>query len=253
MEIYLIYIIKSLILPPTLFILCAFISLFYMHKKLGRMLLRLSVFGLLIFSLPVIHYFFAKSWETIPALNHDTAHALKPQAIVVLGGGYRKVSSELNPPYLLKERSLLRLALAAQLHQQTQLPLLVSGGNVMGRHPMEESTLMAEELHTRYAIHPRWQESRSRNTAENAGFSYQTLSKEGITRIILVTEAFHMPRALTQFKQKGFTTIPAPTGFMSRIEKWDIFMFLPSVYAMKGNLLILHEMLGTFWYQLRHS
>lgn len=60
-------------------------------------------------------------------------------------------------------------------------------------------------------------EEKSRNTAENATFAKEVLKPKPGDRWLLVTSAFHMPRAVGSFRKAGFDVIPirwifAPSG-----------------------------------------
>ncbi|MFG1274950.1 YdcF family protein [Xanthobacter flavus] len=56
-------------------------------------------------------------------------------------------------------------------------------------------------------------EGDSRNTAENALFSRELLKPKPGERWLLVTSAFHMPRAVGCFRKVGFDVIPYPVDF----------------------------------------
>ena len=58
-----------------------------------------------------------------------------------------------------------------------------------------------------------WQEDRSVNTYENGVYTRELLAEKGVNRIMLVTSASHMPRAVAVFEKQGFEVIPAPTDF----------------------------------------
>jgi uncharacterized SAM-binding protein YcdF (DUF218 family) len=63
---------------------------------------------------------------------------------------------------------------------------------------------------------------------------------------ILVTSAYHMPRAMEIFKKEGLNPIPAPTDYKIIDEK-DIFLHVP-----KGKYLLVteqawHEYIGLLW------
>lgn len=117
------------------------------------------------------------------------------QAIVLLGG------------------RTARVHFAAQLHRETQLPLLVSGKGT-GDHPFAaESEKMAQILRDHYGIAVRWLEKESLDTEQNAAFSWCLAGRQGIRRIVLVTDAHHMLRARAAFHAAGFGPIlpvPAP-------------------------------------------
>ncbi len=253
MDIHLIYLIKAFILPPAIFIFLGIFGFFYIARAIGKKLVFLSVLGQLVFSLPVTSYFLTKTWEFIPPITNEQLKNSQAQAVVVLGGGYSKTSEELDEDFVLSGFSEARVRYAAQVSRHTGLPIVVSGGNVLGKHSVQEADLMADELAQRYSIKVKWKESHSRNTAENAEQTFLQLSRENIDHIILVTHAFHMPRALYQFQQQGFKVTPAPTRFMSADTRWDVFMFIPSVNSMGGNFLILHEVVGFVWYLLRYG
>lgn len=56
-------------------------------------------------------------------------------------------------------------------------------------------------------------ENQSRNTHENAVFSRGIAGADGMEPWILVTSAFHMPRAVGTFRKAGWTVVPYPTDF----------------------------------------
>ena len=126
-------------------------------------------------------------------------------AVVVLGGGTLPAT----PPRTAVELGGAgdRLLEAARLYRAGKAPrIVVSGGRIgWSRTHSPESTDMAEVLEflgvPRAAI---LQEPRSRNTYENAIETRRLLAAEGIDRVLLVTSALHMPRAVALFRGAGF-------------------------------------------------
>ena len=59
-------------------------------------------------------------------------------------------------------------------------------------------------------------ENASRNTYENAVFTRDLLKPRPEDRWLLVTSAYHMPRAVGIFRQAGFDVIPFPVDFRTR-------------------------------------
>jgi uncharacterized SAM-binding protein YcdF (DUF218 family) len=56
-------------------------------------------------------------------------------------------------------------------------------------------------------------ETQSRSTAENARFSRELVHLKGPDRWVLVTSAFHMPRAIGSFRAAGFSVEAYPVDF----------------------------------------
>jgi uncharacterized SAM-binding protein YcdF (DUF218 family) len=135
-------------------------------------------------------------------------------AIVVLGGG----TFPAVPPRPTVELGGAgdRLIEAARLYRAGKAPRIVaSAGRVRwSANQAPESADMAEVLEflgvPREAI---LEESRSRNTFENAVETRRLLAPQGIQRVLLVTSALHMPRAVALFRCAGFDVVPVPTDF----------------------------------------
>jgi uncharacterized SAM-binding protein YcdF (DUF218 family) len=254
MDIWLIYVVKELLLPCSSLLFLSFIGLLRLlrHKKMGLTLLLSSLLGLFVLSMPMVSNYLAGLLETTSQLKLTPLVQKKYQAIVVIGSGLRKNSYEYGDAVTVNGRTLERLRYAATLGRKTGLPILVSGGQVFKQNEPSESVLMAEVLEKEFNIPVRWQESRSRNTAENALYSRALLQTFNIDRIILVTHAFHMPRALTEFKKVGFDVEPAPTGYFSTEEALSLFGFIPSAQALTVSTFVFHEHLGLLWYRLRY-
>lgn len=167
-------------------------------------------------------------------------------AIVVLGGGLDADAPEYGGD-TANERTLVRLRYGAALARQWHLPLLVSGG----RPPhakRSEADVMAGILQHEFGLVARWRENQSADTADNARFSAVLLRAAGIRRIVLVTQAYHMPRARLLFERAGLEVVPAPTAF-ERGQKtdWTMQDFLPQSRALRTTFFALHEWLGLAW------
>ena len=66
-------------------------------------------------------------------------------------------------------------------------------------------------------------EDRSRTTYENALYLAAVLKPRPGERYVLVTSAFHMPRAVGTFRQQGFDVVPWPVDYRTRggVEAWE--------------------------------
>lgn len=97
-------------------------------------------------------------------------------------------------------------------------------------------------------------ESESKNTYENAVFSKKMLdSLKFKGSVLLVTSAFHMPRALACFKKAGFTNItPYITNRMSGPRKFAIdHCFIPSAEPLTILHVLIHEWAGCVIYKIK--
>lgn len=171
------------------------------------------------------------------------------QAIVVLGSGLIRPPAEFGGE-TATDRTLIRIRRGAQLARETHLPVLVSGGRPPHAE-QSEAAVMADILDREFGVAVRWQEDESQDTAGNARQSARLLGEDGVRRILLVTQAFHMPRARLLFEAQGFTVIPAPTHFVARGgSDFELHSLLPSAAAMHNSYYALHEWLGIGWADL---
>ena len=129
------------------------------------------------------------------------------------------------------------------MQKETQLPLLISGVSPTGA---SEGKVSAEELQTFFNVPTKWLEEKSLTTKENALYTRQLLEKEGIHKIILVTNEWHMQRAKLLFQQQGFDVLPASVGEGITPDSYGLNMmhFVPQAGAMAKNMQLLKEWIG---------
>ncbi len=245
-------ILKDLFLPPGGNIVLALIgfAMLWRAAAMGRTLVLVSVLSLYAFATPAFANMLAATLEVHPPVTEKTNLGDYWQAIVVLGGGARTTSPEYGSEVPLA-RTLERLRFAATLHKRTGLPLLVSGGKVFPHSGKSEAQLMSEILLEDYGIKPRWIESDSRNTAQNAIYSSSVLKADAVDKILLVTHALHMRRAELAFGKQGFAIKPAPTIYRSTGGSASVRDWLPNASALLLTRDALHEHIGYVWYLLR--
>ena len=176
----------------------------------------------------------------------------KVDGILVLGGSFETaISAERGVTALndTAERVTTALALA---HQYPQAIIVFSGGNghLMGGQRTEAqdaaaflSSIGFDDTNVIY-------EDQSRNTYENIKFSEDlVLPQEGETWL-LVTSAYHIPRALAVARKQGWPGIvPYPVDYRTTGKS----PWLPDQFDMLGYMaelqLALHEYLGIAAYQ----
>ena len=246
----------ALLLPPVPFIVLALLGarLVTGRRGLGWLLVLTGALGVWFSATPVGADLLRRGLQPpVRALTPDEVRELRraPRtAIAVLGAGARPYApeygtSDLNP------LSVDRLRYASWLARETGLPLLFSGGRGHGAdaqsRPEAETAARVAERDFRMPL--RWQEAESRDTRENALRSVALLRAQGIDRIVLVTHAYHMPRAQRNFERavdaggQRMQIVTAPME-VRRDEPPTLLDFVPGRTGLQDTRLILHEWIG---------
>ena len=201
---------------------------------------------LYLFSTQPVASLLIQSLERYPVFNPEQPQPVKPQAIVILGGGLPRISPEMSG-FRPSMFTLERLRYGAWLSRQTELPVMVSGG---GYRP--EATIMADSLKNDFGVETRWLEKQSTTTWENALYAREVLPEE-IQSVLLVTHGWHMARAALSFERAGFNVVPAP-GMLADSSKdsFRISRWLPSARHLSDSERALREYAGYLWYWLAY-
>lgn len=243
----------GLLLPPANGLLPAFAGLFLLRRRprLGRGLVAFGLGLLTLQSLPVVSDGLLDVLESRhPPLPMAGLARLEADAVVILGAGRYRKPPELGGEDDVRQLALERLRYGALVARESGRPILVAGGAPDG-YGRPEAEAMAAALARDFRIRARWLEGRSEDTRQNALNSAAILLPLGVTRIALVTHAFHMPRAVGAFEAAGFQVVPAPTVYLGYRRPPILLDFLPRYDALRNSGLALHEFLGLIWYRLR--
>jgi uncharacterized SAM-binding protein YcdF (DUF218 family) len=242
-------ILKLALLPPNSLVLGALLGLWwYRRRPWARGLTWACVSLLLVTSTPVVSQWLIGQLEAAyPPVNAASLQG-KAGAIVVLGGGQRLGALEDPDLHAPSQETLERLAHAAQLARQLQLPLLVTGG-MIAPATVSEAQSMADALKDQFGIPVKWLEKSSFTTHENAALSAPILKNSGVSSIVLVTSASHMLRSVRAFENQGIKVHPAPSGYSATTPViWR--SFVPSARGASRFSAAIHEWLGMLWYKL---
>ncbi len=241
---------ETLLLPPGSLILLGLMGLLLWRRRLGRTCIFLALLGLYLLSAPAITARLAAGLEVYPALSPDQARATGAEAIVVLGGGRYSDAPEYGGD-TVGHLFLERIRYAAWLARQTGLGVIPSGGSPLDEGE-PEARLAEQTIREEFGVEVLALEDQSRTTWENAQFTREVLDQADIGRVLLITHAIHMPRALEVFQRAGVDAVPAPTAFINReggeakLSDW-----LPSARSLYLSQMALHEYVGQIWYRLR--
>ena len=261
--------VKSLLspwlLPPvSLFVLAALgLMLGRRRPRLGGWLTVFSLIAGIALSMPLLAERLM-AWVEAPYAQLDPAPlrlpqarqaawagkpGQAPQAIVVLSGGTLTDGTASTQPNRIGGFSLERTLHARRVARLTGLPILVTGGvTLQGGEP--EARIMRSVLEGDLATPVKWIETKSRDTAENAAYTWNILQPLGIRRVLLVTHAFHMRRAQSAFERAGFAVTPAPHSFLAGPVQFRWMQLVPTLDAVATSRLALREAMGLAWYRL---
>ncbi len=247
--------IGSLLLPPVPFIAMVILGAWLLSNRrlLGWIVIVVACSGLWMSSTgAAAHLLRENLLRPPPVLQPAEITALRraPQtAIVVLGGGSTPLAQEYGTAQL-HARSIERLRYGVHLAKQTGLPMAFSGGAGWGAdRGASEAAIAGRTAEVELGYKIRWQEGESRDTRENASRTVALLREQGVRHIVLVTHAYHMPRAGRAFRESiaaggvpiVLTLAPMGVGPAGPIQASD---WLPATGAAEQTRLLLHEWLG---------
>ena len=239
----------AIILPPFSLILLAIAGLWIArrHPKTGRSISLAALVLMLVLSLPVVGGALVRGLEWYSPISPEALS--RAQAIVILSGGNNHDAPEYGGD-TVNQPTLERIRYGVHLQRESGLPILVSGGAPSGGKP--EAEAMQASIERDFNGQVTWVENTSRDTAENATRSAALLRQAGITRIALISQAWHLPRAVELFERQGLEVLPAPTGFSSSPPSL-MMQLRPQADALAGSTQALHEWLGILVQRLTAS
>ena len=242
----------ALVLPPAAPLLLALLGLLLIWRKkaLGGVLCLVSLGGLWLLGCNAVAVWLALHiLPQVPALPPATAgaalQARQVQAVVVLGGGVQAFAPEYGEAQPTADTAI-RLRYGVWLARQSKLPLAFAGGvgwANSGTAAPSEAAIARASVAQDYGLALRWVDDQSRDTAENAANLHALLARDGVQRIALVTQAWHMPRAQQAFERAGFNVTPAPTGF-TLVQQRSLLEWLPTAHGLQASREVLREWLG---------
>ncbi|MBK1645068.1 hypothetical protein CKO25_10470 [Thiocapsa imhoffii] len=196
---------------------------------------------LTLWSLPIVSGSARAALEAeFPAVPLDRLPSA--DAIVVLGGAIGPPDAQRPFPTLTDSSD--RLWQAARLFRAGKAPMLILSG---GSDPAVSLTSEARAMQIFLSelgvpLEAMVLEGRSRTTLQNAEFSSALLREEGIKRVLLVTSAFHMRRAMDAFEAQGLQALPAAADHAA--VPVGAGAWIPSAGALKNAAFVIKEWIG---------
>ena len=175
----------------------------------------------------------------------DAAQCPSAEAILVLGGIVSSVSRSPNMPTQWND-SIDRFESGVELFRLHKAPILLFTSS--GDPSFNEG-----ELLRRAAIDHGVPNEAIRLTpgaATTTATEALALQQMEFKRVILVTSAFHMPRACRLFRRAGIEVVPFPTDYQSEPFSFRLDRWFPNADALRRTELALHELYGNLYYRL---
>ena len=189
----------------------------------------------------------ALSFDRVRELRAELL-AKKPVAIVILGAGTEPFAPEYGVSSL-QSTSLERLRYGIWLAAQTGAPMAFSGGTGWAQADSTTEARVAGKIAAEEFGRPiKWIEDDSRDTRENAARTMALLKPAGITHVVLVTNGWHMARAVRAFVDAAGPDVQveaAPMGLARRIDS-PTLSWMPSSQGFREMREILREVVGKF-------
>jgi len=212
--------------PSSLIILLllAGLALAAWRRRWGLRLITLASVGYLIAGFSPLGH-----WLMIPLEERFARPELRApvDGIIVLGGSIDTVVSKGRGVTALNEAAERLSEGAALARRFAAARLVFTGGSADLLYDGMTEAGAAKALFARLGVAPGrvLLEARARNTAENAAFTRDSVAARPGERWLLVTSAFHMPRAVGAFRAAGFEVIPWPVDYRTRgpADAWRLF------------------------------
>jgi uncharacterized SAM-binding protein YcdF (DUF218 family) len=233
----------TLLLPPLGLILAALLGTLaaWRGRRAAGLVAAAALLVQMLFATPQVAGWLRLSLERrIPS-----PPATAPLAIVVLSGdvAHGRDGVDLGP------LTLERMRIAASLHRDTGLPILVTGGVLSASRRVPVAELMRAGYAQDFAIAVRWVEAVAGDTRGNAQLSARMLRQDGIDSVWLVTHAWHLPRAAEAFARAGLAVHPAPVR-LGPVPVWSLSNWVPNPRAALDSWYFLREWVGILVYRL---
>lgn len=217
--------------------------------RIGRWVMAVTAaFALTLSVLPVGQAMLQPLEDRFPIIRKLPA---KVDGVIVLGGVLNELVTSSRGQISIGGGVGRVIELASIANQYPQAKIVFTGGS---------GKLLTQEIKEADLIGPLFEslgirpgrvvfENRSRNTFENAVFSRQLVKPKPGETWILITSAFHMPRAVGSFRKSGWPVTAYPAAYLLGADAT-----LGLGFSLGGGLgavsLGLHEWLGLVFYRL---
>tara|TARA_B100001113_G_C20985682_1_gene568137 strand:+ start:152 stop:889 length:738 start_codon:yes stop_codon:yes gene_type:complete len=218
-----------------------------LKKKILSVLMALTL--LIVFSLPIVSTYLIKLLEQDykPIAPRDIPVA---DTVVVLSGMLRAIEGNDGFKYEFTD-SVDRIIAGMQiLNLNKAKKIILTQGKLPWSVGISEGKHLADFIQSQGIEIDKIRLTQIvQNTHDEAIAVSNMLPKN--SEIILVTSAFHMPRAKKVFQNQSLNVIPYAVDFRQSAKKMDVLDFLPRAKAFNESSLFFKELIGRAYYAFR--
>jgi uncharacterized SAM-binding protein YcdF (DUF218 family) len=194
-------------------------------KKLRWVMLTLIILFLcIIFVLPLGKLSSAYLENYFPHLNEVPKEA---KGMILLGGSFDLNATATRGFTCYNSRGGRLIQFIELAHKYPKLPLIFTGGGIKPSKEAASESDIARQVfeNLKLDLSRITFEDQSRNTFENAKFTFEMIQPKASEKWVLVTSALHMPRAVTLFRAHGWNVIPYPVDYHTsgKFTYWPCF------------------------------
>ena len=240
--------ILPLIISPLFFVIII-ISLGIILKSK-----KISFLGILIFlicSLPILSnnliYYLEKDYQPIDVSKIEDANA-----VVVLSGMVSTIKKNDNFFYEFND-SIDRILKGVELIKENKASYLILTRGILPWSNGKSEGEVLKDFALKLGIEK--EKIILTNNVQNTDQEAKAIKKlftSDDQKIILITSAFHMPRAKKVFEAAKIKTIPFPVDFRSSSENFTLLDLIPSASAFSNTSHFIREVQGRIYYELKY-
>lgn len=233
--------------PLMLIIVLIIFGVIINSKKISL----IGIFILIICSLPIV------SDKLIAYLESDyqltkPSNIISTDAIVVLSGMTRAINSKDGLDYEFSEASD-RIFAGINLFKEKKAPkLILTRGKLPWSVGIPEGEYLKDiVIKNGISENNILLTENVENTDQEAKAIKKLLSIDK-PKVILVTSAFHMPRARIVFEAAGINVVPFAVDFQKESSKQTFMSFMPSAKSFYDTSFFVREMIGRVYYNIKY-
>ncbi|MEO8962486.1 MAG: YdcF family protein [Ginsengibacter sp.] len=239
----------SIFLSPCNWIIILLIAVYFIRtKSLKKTFIFLAVSLFIIFGNHWLLNLYARTWQPEPV----AVNTLPVYSCGIVPGGFAS-PRENSDGYF--NASADRFIQAVKLYRLGKIKhLLISGGNGKpGDKNFREAAWVKTQL-VEFGVPDSviFVEDVSDNTQDNAFNSKRILDSLHLRPpYLLISSAFHIPRASLIFKKGGLAVEPFPCNYTEGLDSFSLDDLLPRPSVLLGWDRYMKETLGYLWYRVK--